>query len=156
MGAVIGKAADGIGGVLGNVLAAPFKSVFGGSCEKRFYLCLATGYHSHELISVPKRTFVQGHGIWEYAICQCIIRSLCKICWTGCKTYWFALEDITCFLWHKLKNTKRVNRHHHRHRHFEDIEEVGFNDYYLDKYDYRQQRLYEATARSWTQKYAMG
>ncbi|KAK9232788.1 hypothetical protein WN943_023036 [Citrus x changshan-huyou] len=36
--------------------------------------------------------------------------SLCKMCWAACETYWYALEDITCFLWHKLLNTKRRNR----------------------------------------------
>ncbi|KAG1355207.1 putative protein HAPLESS 2 [Cocos nucifera] len=38
--------------------------------------------------------------------------------WAACETYWTALEEITCFLWHKLKNTKRVYR-----RRFEDMEE---------------------------------
>lgn len=33
MGTVVSKAADGIGGVLGDVFAAPFKSILGGSCE---------------------------------------------------------------------------------------------------------------------------
>ncbi|KAJ6367360.1 hypothetical protein OIU77_003674 [Salix suchowensis] len=56
--------------------------------------------------------------LFKVGICQCIGRSLCKICWAGCEAYWFAFEDITCFLWHKLKNTKRVNRR----RRFRDIE----------------------------------
>ncbi|XVF86252.1 hypothetical protein PTKIN_Ptkin18bG0025700 [Pterospermum kingtungense] len=60
--------------------------------------------------------------LFKLGICQCITRSLCKICWAGCEAYWFALEDMTCFLWHKLKNTKRVNRR----RRFEDIE-AGYN-----------------------------
>lgn len=51
--------------------------------------------------------------LFKVGICQCIARSLCKICWAACETYWDALQDITCFLWHKLKNTKRRNRHHH-------------------------------------------
>lgn len=33
MGTVISKAANGVGGVLGNAFAAPFKTIFGGSCE---------------------------------------------------------------------------------------------------------------------------
>ncbi|KAK7837947.1 hypothetical protein CFP56_020575, partial [Quercus suber] len=57
-------------------------------------------------------------------ICQCIGRSFCKMCWVACETYWFALEDITCFLWQKLKNTKRVN-HQRRHR-FQDVE-LGYS-----------------------------
>lgn len=48
--------------------------------------------------------------LFKVGICQCIVRSLCKMCWAACETYWYALEDITCFLWHKLLNTKRRNR----------------------------------------------
>ncbi|OVA19281.1 hypothetical protein BVC80_521g84 [Macleaya cordata] len=43
--------------------------------------------------------------------------------WAACETYWSALTDITCFMWHKLKNTKRVYRRRHR---FRDVE-VGYS-----------------------------
>ncbi|KAJ0076283.1 hypothetical protein Patl1_35144 [Pistacia atlantica] len=33
------------------------------------------------------------------------------MCCAACETYWYALEDITCFMWQKLMNTKRRNRH---------------------------------------------
>lgn len=62
--------------------------------------------------------------LFKIGICQCLAKSLCKMCWAACETYLFALEDITCFLWHKLKNTKRVNRR--RRRPLRDIE-VGFS-----------------------------
>jgi hypothetical protein len=62
--------------------------------------------------------------LFKVGICQCIGRSLCKMCWAACETYWFALEDITCFLWHKLKNTKRINRRHRRR--FQDFE-MGYS-----------------------------
>ena len=62
--------------------------------------------------------------LFKLGICQCIGRSLCKMCWAACETYWFALEDITCFLWHKLKNTKRINRR--RRRHYQDVE-LGYS-----------------------------
>lgn len=42
------------------------------------------------------------------------------MCWAVCQTYWFLFKDITCFVWHKLKNTKRVNRR--RRRRFRDVE----------------------------------
>ncbi|XP_021689480.2 uncharacterized protein LOC110671351 isoform X2 [Hevea brasiliensis] len=58
--------------------------------------------------------------LFKVGICQCIGRSICKMCWAACETYWFSLQYITCFVWHKLKNTKRVHR-----RHFRDIEK-GF------------------------------
>lgn len=72
--------------------------------------------------------------LFKVGIFQCIGRSLCKMGWAACETYWYALEDISCFLWHKLKNTKRVN---HRKR-FQDVE-VGYSsseesDSSLDNY----------------------
>lgn len=61
--------------------------------------------------------------LFKLGLCQCIGKSLCRMCWGACEMYWFALEDITCFLWHKLLNTKRVNRRRRRHRRrFRDIE----------------------------------
>ncbi|XP_007023636.2 PREDICTED: uncharacterized protein LOC18595564 [Theobroma cacao] len=154
MGTVVSKAANGIGGVLGNVLAAPLKSVFGGSCEG---ICSgpwdAICFIEHLCVSnLVKLLMILGlcfiilmflYLLLKLGICQCIIRSLCKICWAGCETYWFALEDATCFLWHKLKNTKRVNRYHRRRR-FQDIE-VGIssssdNDY-SDNYHHHHHHL---------------
>ena len=61
------------------------------------------------------------------------------MCWAACETYFFALEDITSFLWHKLKNTKRINRR--RRRHFQDVElgysssdesDLSYNDHHLN------------------------
>lgn len=63
--------------------------------------------------------------LFKVGICQCIVKSLCKLCWTACETYCFTLEDITYFFWHNLKNTKRVNRRRRRygrHHQFRDIE----------------------------------
>lgn len=61
--------------------------------------------------------------LFKVGICQCIGKSLCKLCWAACEAYWYALEDVTCFLWHKLKNTKRINRRRRLRRlHFEDME----------------------------------
>ncbi|MCL7047668.1 hypothetical protein MKW94_011308 [Papaver nudicaule] len=49
-----------------------------------------------------------------------ISKSLCKMCWLTCQTYCYAIQDFTCCLWYKLKNTKRVNR---RRRRFCEIEQ---------------------------------
>ncbi|KAM1158345.1 hypothetical protein ACFXTH_031729 [Malus domestica] len=43
------------------------------------------------------------------------------MCWAACETYWFALDDITSFLWYKLRNTRRVDRR--RRRQFQDIKQ---------------------------------
>lgn len=86
--------------------------------------------------------------LFKLGICQCIARSLCKICCAGCEAYWFALEDMSCFLWHKLKNTKRVNRRRYRPR-FQDIEagcSSSSGSDYSDNYHYR--RLSDSRKRN--------
>ena len=61
--------------------------------------------------------------LFQLGIFQCIGRSLCKMCYAACDTYWSALKYITCFLWYKLKNTKRVSRRRRRRRRrLEDLE----------------------------------
>ncbi|XP_010263313.1 PREDICTED: uncharacterized protein LOC104601611 [Nelumbo nucifera] len=130
MGTVISKTATGIGGILGNAFVAPIKTVFGGSCEG---ICLGTWdiicFIEHFCVSnLVKLLMVLGlayisimfiYLLFKIGIIQCVGRSLCKMRWAACEAYWRALQHITCFLWHKLKNTKRV----HRCRHFQDIEE---------------------------------
>ncbi|XP_075666083.1 uncharacterized protein LOC142635921 [Castanea sativa] len=44
--------------------------------------------------------------LFKLGICQCIGRSLCKMCWAACETYWFALEDIT-YNYHHLKVSRK-------------------------------------------------
>lgn len=58
--------------------------------------------------------------LFKVGLIHCIGRSLCKMTWAACTTYWTAFREISCFLWHKLKNTKRVYRNR-----FEEMEE-GF------------------------------
>ncbi|XP_059643230.1 uncharacterized protein LOC132285080 [Cornus florida] len=135
MGTVVSKAANGIGGLLGNAFVAPFKTIFGRSCED---ICSGTWdvtcFIEHICIGdLVKLLMVFGlcciilmffYLMFELGICQCIGKSLFKMCWASCKVYWTALEDITCFLWYKLKNVKRVNRRRQRQRRrlFQDIE----------------------------------
>ncbi|XP_058097839.1 uncharacterized protein LOC131242897 isoform X2 [Magnolia sinica] len=114
MGTVISKAANGIGATLAATFVAPIKTIFGASCEG---VCSGTWdltcFIEHLCVSnLVKLLMVLG-------LCY-IRRSLCKMSWAACKTYWYALGDISCFLWYKLKNTKRIYR---RRRHFPDVEE---------------------------------
>ncbi|KAM1385333.1 hypothetical protein TB1_031046 [Malus domestica] len=51
--------------------------------------------------------------LFKLGIFQCIGKRLCKMCWAAYETYGFALGDITCFLWHKLRNTRRIGRLRH-------------------------------------------
>lgn len=130
MGTVISKAANGIGVVAGNAFLVPIKAIFGKSCEG---ICSGTWdlicFLEHLCISSLVRLFMVAiltfiillffYLLFQVGIIQCIGRSLCKMTWAGCETYWTAFEEISCFLWHKLKNTKRVYRHR-----FEDMEEA--------------------------------
>ncbi|KAM7276210.1 hypothetical protein ACFE04_018076 [Oxalis oulophora] len=129
MGTIISKAANGIGGVLGNAFVAPFKNIFGASCEEVCagpwdlvcfieHLCVSNLVKLLLMFALCFILLMFCYLLFKIGICQCIVKSICKMCWAGCMTYWYALEDITCCLWYKLKNTKRVNRR----RRFKDIE----------------------------------
>lgn len=132
MGAAISKGANGIGTVLGNAFVAPIKSVFGGSCEGVCstwdivcfieHLCVTNLLKYFAMLGVCFIILLFFYLMFEVGICRCIARSICKMCWAVCETYWFLFEDITCFVWHKLKNTKRVNRRCRHRRHFRDVE----------------------------------
>ncbi|KAJ8467903.1 hypothetical protein OPV22_030455 [Ensete ventricosum] len=129
MGSVISKAANGVGTALGNAFVAPVKTIFGASCEG---ICSGTWditcFIEHLCISNLLRllmvsvlayiTLLFIYLLFKVGILQCVCRSICKMSWAACKTYLTALKEITCFLWHKLKNTKRTYR-----RRFENVEE---------------------------------
>ncbi|KAJ4958581.1 hypothetical protein NE237_025692 [Protea cynaroides] len=136
MGTAISRAANGIGGIIGSALLAPFKSIFGGSCEGICagtwditcfieHLCISNLVRLLVILGLIYISLMFIYLLFQVGIIQCIGRSLCKMGWAACETYWFALEDISCFMWHKLKNTKRVyrGRRRRRHRHFADVEE---------------------------------
>ncbi|KAG2722418.1 hypothetical protein I3843_02G111300 [Carya illinoinensis] len=142
MGGVIGKAANGIGGVLGNAFLTPIRTIFGGSCEGVCsgpwdvvcfieHLCVSNLVKLLMILVLCYIMLLFFYLLLKVGICQCIARSLCKMCWAACETYWFALEDITCLLWHKLKNTKRINRRRRRQR-FQDVELGSSSSYESD------------------------
>ncbi|CAL5381774.1 unnamed protein product [Camellia sinensis] len=88
----------------------------------RAYVHLPSGETVNGFGALLHKSLMFFYLMFELGICQCIGRSLCKMCWAACETYWFALEDFTCFLCHKLKNVKQVNRRHRRQRRFHDVE----------------------------------
>lgn len=129
MGTVISKAANGIGAVLGNAFVAPIKTIFGASCEGVCsgtwditcfieHLCVSNLLKLLMVLCLTNITLLFLYLLFKVGLIQCIGRSLCKMAWAACETYWLSLEGISCFLWHKLKNTKRVY-----HRRFQDLEE---------------------------------
>ncbi|XP_068639948.1 uncharacterized protein [Aristolochia californica] len=134
MGAIISKAANGLGVVLGNTFIAPIRTIFGRSCEG---ICSGTWdlicFIEHlcvsdlvKLLMVCVLTYITMlflYLLFKLGIIQCMGRSLCKMSWAACETYWHALRHISCFLWYKIKNVKRQ----HRGRRFRDIEEGSSN-----------------------------
>ncbi|KDP25037.1 hypothetical protein JCGZ_22572 [Jatropha curcas] len=132
MGTVISKAANEIGGVLGNAFASPFKTILEASCEEICagpwdvicfieHLCVSNLLKLLMILGLCYITLMFLYLLFQLGICQCIGRSLCNMCWAACETYCLSLQYICCFLWHKLKNTKRVRR-----RRFRDIERGGY------------------------------
>ncbi|XP_031496128.1 uncharacterized protein LOC116261488 [Nymphaea colorata] len=127
MGSVVSTVADGAGSALGTLISAPIKTIFGGSCEN---ICVGTWdifcFIEHFCISNLVKVAMVSlliyilmlffYLLYQIGIVQCIGRSICKMTWACCETYWFAVEDISCFLWHKLRNAKRV---YHRRRDLE-------------------------------------
>ncbi|XP_065870755.1 uncharacterized protein [Euphorbia lathyris] len=121
MGSAISKAADGFGHVVGNVFSAPFKNMFGASCEDICagpwdvlcfieHLCVSNLVKLLLILGLCYIGFLFFYVTFQLGICQCIGRSLCNMCWAACYGYWYSLKYITCFCWYKLKNTKRVYR----------------------------------------------
>ncbi|GAB4849923.1 hypothetical protein Ancab_029224 [Ancistrocladus abbreviatus] len=133
MGGAMSNAANSVGSVIGNALAAPFKSVFGRSCEDVCsgtwdVICFIEHFCIPDLVklllvfSLCYMTSVFIYLLFKVGICRCLAKSLCKMSWAACETCWFVLADVTCFCWHKIRYTKRVYRGHRRRCQFKDVE----------------------------------
>ncbi|CAI0442074.1 unnamed protein product, partial [Linum tenue] len=69
--------------------------------------------------------------LFKIGICQCVTKSLCKMCWSGFATYCYALHDTSCCIWHKMMRTNRRQRR--TRREFQDIERGCDGGYDVDK-----------------------
>ncbi|CAN6481875.1 unnamed protein product [Victoria cruziana] len=121
MGGVVSTVADRTGSALGTLVSAPIKTIFGGSCVN---ICVGTWdifcFLEHFCISSLVKVAMVSlliyilmlffYLLYQIGIVQCIGRSICKMTWASCEACWFAVQDISCFLWHKLWNVKRVYR----------------------------------------------
>ncbi|KAK9097567.1 hypothetical protein Sjap_023064 [Stephania japonica] len=134
MGSLVSKAADGVGSLVGNAFAAPLKAVFGGSCNDVCpdpwdliclieHLCVVSLVKLLLMFILTYFTLLFVYLLCKLGIIPCMVKGVCKMGWACCETYWYAMEDISCFLWHKLRNTKRVYRRRRRRRLRRDIEE---------------------------------
>ncbi|XP_057453979.1 uncharacterized protein LOC130745638 [Lotus japonicus] len=137
MGSAISKGAHGLGNAIGNAFTTPFKNIFGASCEDVCsgswdlicfieHLCVSSLVKLLIILVLCYITLLFFYLFFKLGICQCIGRSLCKMCCAACEACCFAIGDITCYLWHKLINTKRVYRGRRRRQRFRDVE-LGYS-----------------------------
>ncbi|PAN23170.1 hypothetical protein PAHAL_4G072800 [Panicum hallii] len=117
MGSVVSSAANGVGTLVGNVVSAPFKVLFGASCES---VCSGTWdlpcFIEHVCISSLLRLFVViivtyivllfGYVLCKLGIVKCVAKNAFKMVWKPCSACCGALG----LLWQKVRDTKRVHR----------------------------------------------
>ncbi|KAJ4778605.1 Protein HAPLESS 2 [Rhynchospora pubera] len=137
MGAAASQAANGLVGLLGNSVTAPFKALFGANCDGICagtwdivcfieHLCLSNLFRLFMVSILSFITMFFVYLLFQVGILPCICRNCFKISFALCKAYFNAMEEISCFLCYKLRNTKRVYR-----QRFGDLEE-GFSSSYGD------------------------
>lgn len=62
--------------------------------------------------------------LFKLGICQCVVKSICKMSCAACAAYWFAIGEMVSCLWHSLTSVKRVNR---RRKRLHDIEAANYD-----------------------------
>ncbi|XP_056688891.1 uncharacterized protein [Spinacia oleracea] len=121
MGNSTSKVLSDIGSLIGNVIATPFKSVFGRSCQDvcdgRWdvvcfveHICVADLVKFLLACCLLYICLIFVYLLYKLGLCQCIAKTLCKLCWAVCETSCLTLDYICCFCWHKIRYTKRVYR----------------------------------------------
>ncbi|KQK16432.1 hypothetical protein BRADI_1g28720v3 [Brachypodium distachyon] len=135
MGSVIGTAANGVGTFLGNAFAAPFRSLFGVSCEAVCsgtwdvacfleHLCMSSLARLFMVLVLSYIMLLLAYLMCKVGIIQCVVKKGCKMSAAACSGCCHVLGASSCFLWRKLRDTKRVHRGRRRRRP-PDIEEAG-------------------------------
>ncbi|KAJ8431733.1 hypothetical protein Cgig2_028950 [Carnegiea gigantea] len=125
MGNAASKGASDVGTAVGNAIAAPFKSIFGRSCQDICsgiwdvecfieHLCIPDLVKLLLVCGLSYVCLVFLYLLFKLGVCQCVVKSLCKISWAACETCWLTLDYICCFCWYKIRHTKRVYRRRHR------------------------------------------
>ncbi|XP_010417505.1 PREDICTED: uncharacterized protein LOC104703230 [Camelina sativa] len=139
MGNALGKASTDIGGFIGNIFTAPLKATLGRSCLD---VCsgpwdLACFIEHFCLTDIAKLVLMSALCfiilmfitlLFKLGICQCVVKSICKMSCAACAAYWFAIGEMISCLWHSLTNVKRVRRNRKR---LGDIEAATY-DYSSD------------------------
>ncbi|KAL6871547.1 hypothetical protein ACP4OV_014376 [Aristida adscensionis] len=134
MGSVVGTAASGVGSLIGNAISAPFRAIFGASCDENVCFgrwdvpCLIEHLCASSLIRVFIVSSIILCFLWvvyKLGIIQCVAKNTCKAAWRACAFCCSAVAAACAFLWHMIPD-KRARR---RRR---DIEEGELSSSYGD------------------------
>ncbi|CAL5080032.1 unnamed protein product [Urochloa decumbens] len=133
MGSAVSSAANGLGTLVGSAVAAPFRALFGASCEG---VCSGTWdlpcFVEHLCVSSLARLFVVailtyivllfGYLLCKLGIVKCVAKNAFKTVWIPCSACCRALGGACCLLWRKVRDTKRVYRGRRGRRQEDDVE----------------------------------
>ncbi|RLM84390.1 uncharacterized protein C2845_PM04G09340 [Panicum miliaceum] len=125
MGSVVSSAANGVGTLAGNVVSAPFKVLFGASCESVCsgiwdlpcfieHVCISSLLRLFVVIIVTYIVLLFGYVLCKLGIVKCVAKNAFKMVWKPCS----ACCGVLGLLWQKVRETKRV----HRGRRERDVE----------------------------------
>ncbi|PUZ69485.1 LOW QUALITY PROTEIN: hypothetical protein GQ55_2G112500 [Panicum hallii var. hallii] len=117
MGSVVSSAANGVGTLVGNVVSAPFKVLFGASCESVClgiwdlpcfieHICISSLLRLFVVIIVTYIVLLFGYVLCKLGIVKCVAKNAFKMVWKPCSACCGALG----LLWEKVRDTKRVHR----------------------------------------------
>ncbi|KAL6629235.1 hypothetical protein ACP70R_029000 [Stipagrostis hirtigluma subsp. patula] len=138
MGSVVGTAASGVDTFLGNVLAAPFKALFGASCKDVCsgmwdfpcfleHLCLLSMVRMFVALIICYLILCVMYVVFKLGIFQCVAKKTRKATWRVCSGSCHLLGGACSFLWHKVRDTKRMHRSRRPY-----VEEGGLSSSYSD------------------------
>ncbi|CAN6210017.1 unnamed protein product [Urochloa humidicola] len=121
MGSAVSSAASGLGKLVGNAVAAPFRALFGASCEGVCsgtldlpcfieHLCFSSLARLLAILVVTYFLLLFGYLLCKLGIVKCVAKNACKMVWIPCSACCRALGGSCCLLWRKVRDTKRVYR----------------------------------------------
>ncbi|CAL5090123.1 unnamed protein product [Urochloa decumbens] len=121
MGSAVSSAANGLGTLVGNAVAAPFRALFGASCEGVCsgtldlpcfieHLCFSSLARLLAILVLTYFVLLFVYLLCKLGIVKCVAKNACKMVWIPCSACCRALGGACCVLWRKVRDTKRVYR----------------------------------------------
>ncbi|CAL5075718.1 unnamed protein product [Urochloa decumbens] len=121
MGSAVSSAANGLGTLVGNAVSAPFRALFGASCEGVCsgtldlpcfieHLCFSSLARLVAILVLTYFVLLFVYLLCKLGIVKCVAKNACKMVWIPCSACCRALGGACCHLWRKVRDTKRVYR----------------------------------------------